>query len=316
MTNTYLVTGAMGCIGAWTLHHLIQEGQHVVSFDISEDRHRLDLLLSAEEQAAITFVKGDLTDFDQVRGAMETYNVTHIIHLAALQVPFCRADPVMGSRVNVVGTVNIFEAAHQLGLKHIAFASSIAVYGAASEYPPGLVAHDAPHHPHTLYGVYKVANEGTARVYWQDYELSSIALRPYTVYGLGRDQGLTSDPTKAMLAAVKGESFEIGFAGNMQLQLASDVAKQFVDASRQSFEGAEVFSLGTSVVALTEVVDAIHAVRPEAEITLKDTILPFPEGFDDSALRAAMPTVYETPLKEGIAETMQAFEERIAAGML
>ena len=316
MSNTTLVTGAMGCIGAWTLHHLVQEGQRVVSLDISEDRHRLDLLLSAEEQQAITFIKGDLTDFDQVRGAMETHNVTDIIHLAALQVPFCRADPVMGARVNVVGTVNIFEAAHQLGLKHLTYASSIAIYGNASEYPPGLVAHDAPANPHTLYGVYKVANEGTAHVYWQDYGLSSIALRAYTVYGVGRDQGLTSDPTKAMLAAVKDEPFEIGFAGRMQFQLASDVAKQFIDGSRYPLEGAEVFNLGTPVTEIREVVEGIRAVRPDAQITMKETILPFPEGCDNSALRTAVPTVYETPLAEGIIATMQAFEERVAAGML
>jgi UDP-glucose 4-epimerase len=65
--NTYLVSGAMGCIGAWTLYHLVQRGESIVSFDISDNRSRLNLLLSPDEQAKIEFVKGDLTDKAQVQ---------------------------------------------------------------------------------------------------------------------------------------------------------------------------------------------------------------------------------------------------------
>jgi len=214
--NTYLVTGALGCIGAWTVYHLLKQGERVVSFDLYDRGHRLDLLLTPDEQKAITFVRGDLADFSQVLDAFKTHNVTHVVHLAALQVPFCRADPVKGAQVNVVGTVNMFEAAKQTGVSHLAYASSIAVYGPPDEYSAGPIAHTAQFAPRTLYGVYKQANEGTARVYWLDYKISSTALRPYTVYGPGRDQGLTSDPTKAMLAAAASHPFHINFGGRMR----------------------------------------------------------------------------------------------------
>ena len=311
MSNNYLVTGAMGCIGAWVLKHLVEQGKQAVSFDLSTDRHRLDLLLSAEEQKDITFIQGDLTDSEQVNTAVSQHNITHIIHLAALQVPFCRADPILGSQVNVVGTVNIFEAALKANIKHLTLASSIAVYGSAEEYPTGLINHDAPRRPHTLYGVYKVANEDTARVYWQDYGISSLGLRPYTVYGVGRDQGLTSDPTKAILAAIMGEPFEIGFGGKMQFQLASDVALQFIAASEQKADGSHFFNLGTPVTHVDEFVSHIKTAIPQAKITRKETILPFPEGFDDSALRTAVSTVYETPLKQGISQTIEHFMSKI-----
>ena len=309
--NNYLITGSMGCIGAWALYHLVKEGKEAVSYDISEGRHRLDQLLTPAEQAEITFIKGDLTDYEQVEAAIKSHNITHIIHLAALQVPFCRANPVLGSQVNVVGTVNVLEAARQAEIKHITYASSIAVYGRADEYPSGLVSHDALRRPHTLYGAYKVANEETARIYWQDYGISSICLRPYTVYGVGRDQGLTSDPTKAMLAAVQEKPFEIGFSGPMQFHFASDVARQFIAAAEQTdFGGAEAYTLGTPVTTVAEFVNHIKEIRPDAQITQKETILPFPSGFDDSALQAAVPIVYETPLAEGIAQTMNAFENK------
>jgi nucleoside-diphosphate-sugar epimerase len=314
--QTFLVTGAMGCIGAWVLYHLVKSGQRAVSFDISEQRHRLDLLLTPAEQQAITFVKGDLADAAQVLEAFQAHGITHVIHLAALQVPFCRADPVLGAQVNVVGTVNIFEAARQQGIKHVGYASSIAVYGPPSQYPPGLIAHDAPFDPRTLYGVYKQSNEGTARVYWSDHGISSTALRPYTVYGLGRDQGLTSEPTAAMLAAAAGKPFAISFGGRMQFHLASDVALQFIEAAVNPLDGAYGFNMGTEPVTVAEVVEIIRAARPDAQIDSAETKLPFPEGFDDSQLRQHFDHIYETPLEEGIRQTIAAFEARLADGRI
>ncbi|MEM7345036.1 MAG: NAD-dependent epimerase/dehydratase family protein [Chloroflexota bacterium] len=314
--ETYLVTGAMGCIGAWVLYHLVKDGKQAVSFDLSEDRHRLNLLLTPEEQQKITFVQGDLTDTAQLLETFETHGITHVIHLAALQVPFCKADPVLGARVNVVGTVNIFEGARQTNINHLAYASSIAVYGPADLYPTGPLAHDARPAPRTLYGVYKNANEGTAQVYWHDHQISSIALRPYTVYGVGRDQGLTSEPTKAMLAAASGQSFDISFGGVMQLQLASDVAHNFVEAARHPFEGAEVFNYGTNPVAISTIVEMIQAAVPEVEITYQDVPLPFPEAFDGSALAAQLPNLSKTSLREGIQDTIARFKECLARGVL
>jgi len=312
-----LITGTMGCLGAWAAAQLVRRGETVISFDLSQDRSRLNLLLSPDEQeATIHFITGDLTDFAQVQRAVADYGATRIIHLAALQVPFCRANPVMGSAVNVTGTVNLFEAAKQAGIKHLTYASSIAVYGPPSDYPPGLVAHDATHAPRTLYGVYKVANEGTARIYWQDHGISSTALRPHTVYGLGRDQGLTSDPTKAMLAAAAGVPSSIKFGGTVQMQHASDVAAQFIDASATPVQGAFVYNLGTPPVSVDDIIAHIQAAKPGAHLTRTDNRLPFPEGFDDSALRATVSTVYETPLADGIADTIRSFERLLNEGRI
>lgn len=316
MSQNYLVTGSMGCIGAWVLMHLIQAGKSVISFDLSQNHSRLDLLLSPDEQAAITFVQGDLSDYSQVEGVLSAHEISHVIHLGALQMPFCRADPVKGALVNVVGTVNLFQAALKLGLKHIAYASSIAVYGPPERYPAGLIQPDAAQDPHSLYGVYKQANEGTARVYWEENGLSSTALRPYTVYGVGRDQGLTSAPTKAMLAAAAGQAFHIGFGSTMQLQWVSDVAHYFIAAAETPLEGAFAFNLGSSPVSIEQVVSLIQTCKPNAEITFEDHALPFPLGFDDAAFKAHFSAVQETSLEDGICATIQAFEERLADGRL
>lgn len=311
----YLVTGAMGCLGAWVLFHLARQGKRAVSFDLSDSRHRLNLLLEPEEQAtAITFVKGDLTDPAQVLRVLQEQGITHVIHLAALQVPFCRANPILGAQVNVVGTVNLFEGMRQAGLKHLMYASSVAVYGPPAQN--GQAPDEDVLQPATLYGVYKVANEGTARVYWQDHGISSTALRPYTVYGLGRDQGVTSDPTKAMLAAVAGKPYHINFNGPCQYHFASDIALQCIAAAERPLGGAFTFNNGGPAFTSGEVIELIRQSAPAAEITHSPASLPFPVGFDGDALRSAFPDLPETPLAEGIRQTMAAFERLLAAGRI
>ena len=178
----------MGCIGAWAAAHLIEEGQQVIAFDLNRDTRRIGLLLETADLEKIVIEEGDLTDFNCVSGLFERHSVDHVIHLAALQVPFCQADPVQGARVNVVGTVNLFEAARQAGLPHLAYASSVAVYGPVGDDMRGPLPEEVAETPLTMYGVFKQANEGTARMYWTDYGLSSIGLRPHTVYGPGRDR--------------------------------------------------------------------------------------------------------------------------------
>jgi nucleoside-diphosphate-sugar epimerase len=243
-----------------------------------------------------------------VREVVEHHNITHIIHLAALQVPFCRDNPPLGAQVNVTGTINVFEAARQAGINHLSYASSIAVYGPASDYAQQLIPHGAAKLPRTLYGVYKVANEGSAAVYWRDHGISSTALRPYTVYGVGRDQGITSEPTKALQAVSRGEPYQINFGGSMQFHWASDVAQQFITASLQPCEDALGFNLGTASTAVTEFIEVVKTLRPDAQLSCSEHVLPFPQGFDASALHAHASDVFETPLQAGIGATLEHFE--------
>ena len=82
--------------------------------------------------------------------------------------------------------------------------------------------------PSTHYGVFKCCNEGNARIYFQDHGISSVGLRPWTVYGVGRDLGMTSEPTKAIKAVLLGRPYHISFGGWTDFQYVDDVAKTFV----------------------------------------------------------------------------------------
>ena len=161
-----------------------------------------------------------------------------------MQLPFCKEDPPEGVAVNVLGTINVFEVAKRSGLRKVVYSSSAAVYGLSDEYPPRAFPHEAPLDPRSHYGVYKQANEGNARVYWIDDGITRIGLRPHVVYGPGRDQGMTSSPTKAMLAAARGEPYHISFGGRFGFQYVDDVARLFIKAARSDFQGAGVFNIG------------------------------------------------------------------------
>ncbi len=314
----FLVTGSAGCIGAWVLRNLVRSGRPVTAFDRDAHRQRVELLLRTQEIARINFIQGDVADYQAVENALKASRATRIIHLAGLQLPFCKADPVAGALVNVVGTVNLFEACKRLGLKSLVYASSTAVYGMSEEYPAEPLAHDALLKPRSHYGVYKQANEGTASVYFRDDGVSSIGIRPYVVYGAGRDQGMTSTPTKAILAAAAGKPYRISYGGRYCFQYGDDTAKAFIQAALADFKGAAVFNLGGESVSTSQVIASIEKAAPSAcgKITFNDVPLPFPQEVDNAALIEAVGPLHFTSLDEGVAETLAIFKDALAEGRL
>ena len=309
MPERTLVTGALGCVGAWTLKALLDDGEAPVGYDLGEDDSRLRLILDESERQRVTLVSGDVTDADALGRALDEHEITRVVHLAALQVPFCRADPIRGARVNVVGTVVVFEAvkARRDRIPGLAYASSTAVYNASDPSP---APESGGTRPTTHYGVYKLANEGTARIFWDDEGVASIGIRPYIVYGPGRDQGMTSGPTLAMAAAAKGEPFEIGYGGTAQYDYAPDVGRAFVLAARAATDGAHVANFPGEPSTMQEVVAAIEAAAPEAagKITWTATALPFPESLESGILERLVGQLPRTPLADGIRRTLEHFQ--------
>jgi len=222
--------------------------------------------------------------------------------------------------VNVVGTVNIFEAVRRRAdaMAPVVYTSSMAVYTADDADPvTGRLTVDAVPHPPNHYGVYKQANEGNARIYWLDTGLSSVGVRPMTVYGVGRDQGMTSGPTKAIVAAVLGVPYCVSFSGPTMYQYAPDVARTLIAASRTAVEGAHVFNLPGEVADGRRLADAIEAAVPGAgqRIEFEPGDLPFPSEIDHDGIEAIDPAP-ATPLAVGVAETVEILRALASDGRL
>jgi UDP-glucuronate 4-epimerase len=312
-----LVTGAYGCIGAWVVRALVEREIPVVTFDLGGDDYRLGLTMSADAAARVPRVQGDITDLAHVERTLDEHAVTNVIHLAALQVPFCRANPPLGAAVNVVGTTNVLEAVKKRAdrMAPLVYASSIAAYDAMDDAHP---SPDMKGTPGTIYGVFKRANEGSAQIYWSDHEVPSIGLRPHTVYGPGRDQGVTSAPTTAMLAAAAGVPSHVPYGGSAQLQYVPDVARAFIQASLSQATGAHVYDLPGEPVHITQVIEAISSAVPASAgtITFDDVTLPFPAGADDPALENAIGPLERTPLQEGVFDTIERFARLLSQGRI
>ena len=308
MPERTLVTGALGCLGAWTLKALVELGEEPVGFDLGSDDARLRLVLTDEERAKVTLVSGDVTDAAVVGRTLDEHEITNVVHLAALQVPFCRADPERGARVNVHGTVVVFEATKKrLGrIRGVAYASSTAVYNASDPSPAPESGGTAPS---TLYGVFKLANEGTARVYWSDDDVASIGIRPYVVYGPGRDQGLTSGSSLAMEAAARGEGHTIAYGGTAQYDFAPDVGRAFALAARAATDGAHVTNFPGVPSTMQEVVDAIEAAAPivAGRVFWEEGQLPFPEALEGRQLERLIGPIAPTSLTDGVRATIEHF---------
>src|SRR5688572_10498925 len=124
MPETYFITGAQGCIGSWSVKALTERGDQAIVFDRSEDARRLGAIMSPEDLGRVRFITGDITDGAAVLSALSESGAARVIHLAGLQVPTCKADPIAGALVNVAGTLNIFESVRTIGIKAVVYASS------------------------------------------------------------------------------------------------------------------------------------------------------------------------------------------------
>jgi nucleoside-diphosphate-sugar epimerase len=311
VAERFLVTGVLGCLGAWVARTLVREGAEVVGLDIGADPRRLREIMAPDELERVVLVQGDITRSDDLGQALDDHGITSVIHLAALQIPFCREDPALGAAVNVLGTVNVFEAVKRRRDRiagPLVYASSAAYFG-PDDTERAREREDALSRPVTHYGVYKQANEGNARIYWQDEGVSSLGLRPFVVYGPTRDQGITAAPTLATRAAVMGEGYHISFGGQLTFNYAEDVARALAAMSRSGFEGATVFNMPGPSVHMRELVAAVEAAVPDSagKITFDDVALPVPHEMEVGGLETATGPPALTGVEDAVRATVEHF---------
>ena len=286
------MTGGAGFLGGWVIGRLLDGGHEVRVFDASVDRRVVRELLG-ERADVLDWVQGDIADPGDVAGAAQ--GCDHAVHLAALLTPACQADPVRGARVNLIGTLNVFQAAIHHGLRGVAYASSAGVYGADGDPVP---------RPDTHYGAFKLATEGCARAFWADHRLPSVGFRPFVVYGPGRETGLTAGPTLACRAAVRGEPYRIGFTGACDLIFVGDVAAAFEAAVLRPPHGAHAFNPLGQVATVDEVIATIRSHEPRAALSAEGPPLPTRGPLPADDLARVLPGLPRTGLEDGLQRTL------------
>lgn len=314
-----LVTGAQGCIGSWVVKLLLDRNLNVTVFDLDSNPGRLSTIAASDAIARVSFETGNIDDAARLKALVRERAVTHIIHLAAQLMPFCHANPVAGGMANVIGTLNVFEAARDAGRPvRVVYASSSAVWGPEEAYGAKSLSEAEPLMPATHYGVFKQANEGNARVFYSANGISSVGLRPWTVYGAGRDRGLTADPTIAIKAVALGVPFQIRLTGFMDLQYVEDVAETFVRCALSDLAGAHVFNLAGDVISMEEFIKTLDVASPGAGrlISAAGPQVPVAFRMDATQLHSHIPGIPKTSLEDGIRRTLNIYRSLKEQGRL
>lgn len=291
-----LITGGGGFIGAWLAQRLHRGGMAFRIFDSHAQRHRLSELLGETVANQVEWQVGDIADTAAVAEAARGCQA--IVHLAGVLTPACQKDPLRGAQINVIGTLNVFEAARQHGISRVIYTSSGGVFGPEDGTTP---------RPTTHYGAYKLANEGNARAYWEDHRIASIGLRPFVVYGPGRDTGLTAGPSLACRAAGLGQSYVIPFTGSAGMVYVDDVAAVYEAAVHSQVTGAHTLNLTGHPASMDQVIAIIRQIVPDAQVRCEGPTLPSAAHSVNEYSNGLLDLPPERSLEEGIALSIQHY---------
>lgn len=178
----YLVTGGAGFIGSNIVKELLKQGNEVRVLDNFATGKR-ENILSLKRSPKLTMIEGDLRSFHIVRSAVK--DVDYILHQGALpSVPRSINDPITSNDVNILGTLNILEAAKEFGVKRVVLASSSSIYGNSENLPK---IETMPINPMSPYALTKYAQERYCQIFYQLYGLETVSLRYFNVFGPNQD---------------------------------------------------------------------------------------------------------------------------------
>ena len=178
----YLVTGGAGFIGSNIVKELLKQGQEVRVLDNFATGKR-ENILPLLKNPKLTLIEGDLRSFHIVRSAVK--GVDYILHQGALpSVPRSINDPITTNDVNILGMLNILEAAKEFEVKRVICASSSSIYGNSESLPK---VETMPVNPMSPYALTKYTQERYCQIFYQLYGLETVSLRYFNVFGPNQD---------------------------------------------------------------------------------------------------------------------------------
>jgi nucleoside-diphosphate-sugar epimerase len=210
----------------------------------------------------------------------------------------------------------MFEAARILDLEKVVWASSVAVFGAASAHSEGRIANDAPHRPNTLYGAYKSTCEQLGRHYTDVYGVDTIGLRYGGVYGLGRNRGKTSFSTTMIEKAVAGEAYTIPFATDLfGWHFVEDAAEVTIRAVDSAKTRTRSFNTHWALRSVADGVRYLKTLVPRAQFELEPGTMDIAWNVDAQVLEDELRYKPRHTMEDGIRKTVEAVQKERKSGI-
>lgn len=290
-----IIFGGSGFLGSWIVKAFLKKGYSVSIFDLKIQKELLSHVVG-EDINKIKFINGDITNYDQVQEAIN--DMDHVINLAGLMTPDCSANPILGAKVNVLGSINVFEALKKNNNKFLVYASSAGVFGQKDHYYP---------FPETHYGAYKLAVEGVARAYLNEDGISSVGIRPYVIYGPGREVGGTAGVTLACKAAKQGDSYTVNFSGKAGFVYVQDVVDLVEMSIAQIPSGALTFNINGITADVSDFINLIKKNIPLSDIGIQGDPLSVVDEIRGNEPSKTFKKFKYTSLEDGIKRTIDFY---------
>jgi nucleoside-diphosphate-sugar epimerase len=317
MSKKILVTGASGWLGSAIVEALLARGDFVIATDLGISP-ALGALVGRDNR--LTTAVADLGEWHQVMRLFEAHKPDEVIHAAAIVGVIQAEDvPIKALRVNVEGSVNLFEAMRLNGVKRVVHISTEETYG---DFLSDVIDEDHPQKPLSVYGVTKLAAEHYGRVYSRDHGLECINVRTCWVYGPHLPR--LRMPRTFVEAALRGEPFHQADGGNLavdQVYIADTVAGALLalDKPKHRFDA---YNIATGEApTLRDTAEAVNRAIPGARITVGDSgayrhggkVLSAVKGaLDISRAKAELGYKPAYDLQRGIEATIAATRERMS----
>ena len=290
-----IIFGGTGFLGSWIVKNFVKRDYKVTIFDLKIETELLKKLIGKDIEK-IKFLKGDVTNYEEVLEA--TFNMDHVVNLAGLMTPDCSRNPSLGAEVNVLGSINVFEATKARGIKFVVYASSAGVFGEKDKYFP---------FPETHYGAFKLAVEGIARAYYNEANISSVGIRPFVIYGPGREIGGTATVTLACKAAKQSYNYNLNFSGKAGFVYVQDVANLVEMSIKRAPVGALTININGITASVSDFVSKIINIIPEAKLTINGDKLSVVEEILGDHPSDIFKNFKYTSLNEGISNTVKFY---------
>ncbi len=238
-----LVTGAGGFIGGHLVEHLVRDGARVrglVRYTSRDDHGTLDWI-APEVIEEVEVLSGELRDVESVDRAVDGVEV--VFHLGAqIAIPYSYVNPRDYTEVNVLGTLNVAQAALRHDVRRMVQTSTSEVYGSAQTVP---ITEAHPLEPQSPYAASKVAADKLIDSFHRSFDLPAVVLRPFNTYG-PRQSARAVIPT-IITQALAGDTLRLGALDpRRDLTYAEDTAAGFVAAATSDVAVGRTIQLGTN----------------------------------------------------------------------
>jgi len=279
---TVLVTGGLGFIGSKVVLQLLKKDIDVLVTDLdivkNKDKLESNILKIGKNKDKVKYQKLDITNYKEIENIFQNNKIDSVINLAYGIGTICEENPLLASKINIVGTTSIFEMIVKYKIRRLVFASSETVYGAHQEFFGNRAVTEEDYsginnHFYT-YGVMKLLNEFMAEKYIKKHGCSIAYTRPSVVFGYGRQNTAINWAEDFAAKPALGQAAHLPFSKKNRDNwiYVDDCAEQLVRLALKETLNFSCFNTGAETLDGSQLEATVKKIIPDAEIYFDENV--------------------------------------------